>query len=260
MGKKWPKSFCLGPFSSFRPIFSHFWLSTCFCVLYQAACLATHEMLLSLIASCDCKVAGALRRTPAPWSCSTATGRRSSARSLTRGPSPDLDFLALLDLLAFLDVLGFCLSIEGRQTGGFQTGGFPDLDLSFLFCPFLSFLGLSRFFRDFPDLLGDGPGIFPIRPFSLSWPIKSTYEEQSRKGPRHNLDLSRKKWETPGFANPPVWLLSIQGILFFLDGFFPSFPGILGSWKRRRTSLLVVFLAFSRNSKERKMRALHQKQ
>ena len=43
------------------------------------------------------------------------------------------------------------------------------------------------FCRDFPDLLGDGPGIFPIRPFSLSRPIKSTYEEQSRKGPRHNL-------------------------------------------------------------------------
>ena len=85
----------------------------------------------------------------------------------------------------------------------FQTGVFPDLDSSFLFCPFLSFLGLSRFFRDFPDLLGDGPGIFPICPFPLSRPIKSTYEEQSRKGPRHNLYLSRKKWETPGFGNPP---------------------------------------------------------
>ena len=35
-----------------------------------------------------------------------------------------------------------------------------------LFCPFLSFLGLSRFFWDFPDLLGDGPGIFPILLFS----------------------------------------------------------------------------------------------
>ena len=94
--------------------------------------------------------------------------------------------------------------LKGRQTGVFQTGGFPDLDSSFPFCPFLSFLGLPRFFRDFPDLLGDGPGIFPIRPVSLSQPIKSTYEEQSRKGPQHNLNLSRKKWETPGFGNPPV--------------------------------------------------------
>ena len=57
--------------------------------------------------------------------------------------------------------------IQGSaKTGGFQTGGFPDLDLSFLFCPFLSLLGLSRFFLDFPDLLGDGPGIFPICHFS----------------------------------------------------------------------------------------------
>ena len=106
-----------------------------------------------------------------------------------------------------LGLPGFTVSLlkfKGRQTGVFQTGRFPDLGSSFLFCPLLSFLGLSRFFRDFPDLLGDGPGIFPIRPVSLSRPIKSTYEEQSRKGPRHNLDLSRRKWETPGFGNPPA--------------------------------------------------------
>ena len=96
---------------------------------------------------------------------------------------------------------------RAAKRGGFQTGGFLDLDLSFLFCPFLSFLGFSRFFSDFPDLLGDGPGIFPICPFPLARPIKSTYEEQSRKGPRHNLDLSRKKvgntrvWKPPGLAS-----------------------------------------------------------
>ena len=100
-------------------------------------------------------------------------------------------------------------SIKGRQTGGFQTGGFPDLDLSFLFCPFLSLLGLSRFFWDFPDLSGDSSGIFPICPFPLSRPINSASEEQSRKGPRHNLDLSRKSGkppglETPGLASPKV--------------------------------------------------------
>ena len=101
---------------------------------------------------------------------------------------------------------------QGPPNGGVSNGG---VSRSGHFCPFLSFfvlffsfLGLSRFFRDFPDLLGDGPGIFPIRPFSLSRPIKSTYEEQSRKGPRHNQDLSRKEWETPGFGNPPVYLLS----------------------------------------------------
>ena len=64
--------------------------------------------------------------------------------------------------------------------GGVSNGG---VSRSGLVLPFLSFLGLSRFFWDFPDLLGDGPGIFPICPFPLSRPIKSTYEEQSRKGP-----------------------------------------------------------------------------
>ena len=88
---------------------------------------------------------------------------------------------------------------QGPLNGGVSNGGvsrsglvLPFLSFFVLFRPFLSFLGLSRFFRDFPDLLANSPGIFPICPFRLSRPIKSTYEEQSRKGPRHNLDLSRK--------------------------------------------------------------------
>ena len=44
---------------------------------------------------------------------------------------------------------------KGRQTGAFQTGGFPYLDLSFLF---LSFFVLFCPFWDFPDF----SGIFPI--------------------------------------------------------------------------------------------------
>ena len=91
--------------------------------------------------------------------------------------------------------------------------------LSFLFCPFLSFFGTFPIFSGiFPILLWDGPGIFPIRPFSLSRPFQSTYEEQSRKGPRHNLDLSRKKWESPWFGNPLVQLLS----RFFLSKECPA--------------------------------------
>ena len=79
-----------------------------------------------------------------------------------------------------LRCLVFFVSSRAAKWGG----GFPDLDLSFLLCPFSSFLGLPGHFWDFPDLLGDGPGIFPICPFPLSRSIKSTYEEQSRKGPR----------------------------------------------------------------------------
>ena len=55
---------------------------------------------------------------------------------------------------------------------------------------------------------GGGGGDFPIRPFPLSRPIKSTYKEQSRKGLRHNLDLSRKKWETPPVLEPPRFSFS----------------------------------------------------
>ena len=68
--------------------------------------------------------------------------------------------------------LRFCQGpLNGVSNGGVSRSG--------LVLPFLSVLGLSRVFRDFPDLLGDGPGIFPICPFPLSRPIKSTYEEQS---------------------------------------------------------------------------------
>ena len=49
---------------------------------------------------------------------------------------------------------------QGPPNGGVSNGGVSHLDSSFLFCPFLSFLGLSRFFRDFPDLLGDGSFLF----------------------------------------------------------------------------------------------------
>ena len=93
--------------------------------------------------------------------------------------------------------------------GGVSNGG---VSRSGLVLPFLSFLGLSRFFWDFPICSGMVRG-FPrfvtflflglLRAPTRNSP-KSPYEEQSRKGPRHNLDLSRKKWETPGFGNPPV--------------------------------------------------------
>ena len=108
--------------------------------------------------------------------------------------------------------MGFVVCCQGPLNGGVQTGGFPDLDLSFLFCPFLSFLGLSRFFWDFPDLLGDGPGIFPICPFPLSRPIKSTYEEQHLRGtvPKGSATQSgpfpkkvgnTRVWKPPGLAS-----------------------------------------------------------
>ena len=109
----------------------------------------------------------------------------------------------------------FCLFFNQgpAKGGGFKRGVFPILDLSFLFCPFLSFLGLSRFFWDFPDFLGDGPGIFPI---CFSRPIKSTYEEQPPKGSATQSGPFSKKvgntrvWNPPGLASlnsrgPNTW-------------------------------------------------------
>ena len=92
---------------------------------------------------------------------------------------------------------------QGPLNGGFQTGGFPFV-LFFVILGLCSiFSGFSRFVRGIS--LSLSAGILPIGPFPLSRPInpsKSTSEEQSRKGPRHNLDLSRNKWETPRFGNP----------------------------------------------------------
>ena len=64
--------------------------------------------------------------------------------------------------------LSFCTKIKGRQTGVFQTGGFPDLDSSFLFCPFLSFIVLF--------------GTFPIFPgFSrFAWGLSGDFPDSSR--------------------------------------------------------------------------------
>ena len=94
---------------------------------------------------------------------------------------------------------------RGPLNGGGSNGG---VSRSGLVLPFLSFLGLSRFFLGFSPFARRWIGDFPDLSFSLSRPIKSPYEEQSRKGPRHNLDLSPKKWETSGFGNPQVHLLS----------------------------------------------------
>ena len=49
------------------------------------------------------------------------------------------------------DIAADFVKSRAAKRGVFQTGGFPDLDLSFLFCPFCPFW-------DFPDF----SGIFPI--------------------------------------------------------------------------------------------------
>ena len=83
--------------------------------------------------------------------------------------------------------------------GGFQTGGFPDLDLSFLFCPFW----------DFPDFSGS----FPIcsgtlRGFSRS--VLSLF-----RNPRFSFSQFFGAGEHP--PKPPFWkhLLRTPEVVYF---------------------------------------------
>ena len=106
---------------------------------------------------------------------------------------------AIQKSLAIAVAMPWCTYVKGRQTGGFQTGAFPDLDLSFLFCQlFCPTWG-------FPDF----SGTFPICPEMVRFPDSSllflslSYEEQSRKGLGHNLDLSRKKVGSPPDLETP---------------------------------------------------------
>ena len=99
----------------------------------------------------------------------------------------------------------------------FQTGGFPDLDSSFLFCPFWDFADFSRFFSrfargwsgDFPDssrfsiflgLLRAPPRNSPERVRDTIW----TFPEKSGKHPG---------LETPRFSfihKAPTYPLQIR--------------------------------------------------
>ena len=89
---------------------------------------------------------------------------------------------------------------QGPLDRGLSNGRFPNLDSSVPICPCLSFLGLSRFWRIFPVFLG-----FLVCPFLVLGPLKvRTHKEHSRKGPRHNQDLSRKRSGKPPVCKPPA--------------------------------------------------------
>ena len=89
--------------------------------------------------------------------------------------------------------------------GGFKRRGFPNLDLSILSCPFLSFLDLSRFSGVFPFFSGFLSRLF----LSLFLSVLETPTRTFPKGPRHNQDLSRKEGN-PWFRNPLLPSLNFQ--------------------------------------------------
>ena len=104
---------------------------------------------------------------------------------------------------------------RAAKRGGVQTGGFPDLDLSFLCCPFLSFLGLSRFFWDFPDLLGMVQGFSPFVPFLFLGLLRAP----TRNSPERVRDtiwtFPEKRCETPGLDTPG---LALNFGIFWIGG------------------------------------------
>ena len=142
---------------------------------------------------------------------------------------------------------------RAAKRGGFQTGGFPDLDLSFLFCPFLSFLGLSRF-----------SGIFPIygmvRRFSrvVLFLFLGLWRAPTRNSPERVRDTiwpfpkkvgNNRVWKHPGLASLKFlckshigYMRNVFGVLFVMlsgwsaDLYLASFLGAnLATRNKNRT-------------------------
>ena len=101
-------------------------------------------------------------------------------------------------------------SRAGRRRGFKRGGGFPDLDLSFHFCPFLS----SVFSGTFPICPGFSQFSLGFSRSVLFLPLGlveiRTYKEHSRQGPRHNQELSRKNGNPPRFGNLSRWTPKMQ--------------------------------------------------
>ena len=111
---------------------------------------------------------------------------------------------------------------QGPPNGGVSNGG---VSRSGLVLPFLSFLGLSRFYRDFPDLLRDVRGFSRFVPFLflglLRAPTRNspervrdtiwTFPEKSGKPPGLETPRFSFSQDTPllcamGFFGGPIWL------------------------------------------------------
>ena len=113
------------------------------------------------------------------------------------------------------DLQGALSATRGLAPGwlGTHQRGASRSGLVLPFCPFSSFfvlLGLSRFFWDFPDLLG------MVRGFSrfVTFLFLGLLRAPTRNSPERVRDTiwtfpEKVPWETPRFGNPPGSLLSI---------------------------------------------------
>ena len=119
---------------------------------------------------------------------------------------------------------------RAAKRGGFKRGGFKrGVSRSGLVLPFLSFLGLSRFFRDFPICLGTLPGFSRFALFLflglLTAPARNspervrdtirTFPEKSGKSP--GLETPRSSFSQKFFPQCPL----CKACLWSATGHFP---------------------------------------
>ena len=123
------------------------------------------------------------------WCVLTLASKRGKTTILSLPPKNRSDLPAISSAI-------FWRFFQRPLNGGVSNGG---VSRSGLVLPFLPFLGLSRFFRDFPDLLGDSPGIFPICPFPLSQPINRNNPERVRDT---IWTFPEKSGKPPGLETP----------------------------------------------------------
>ena len=109
---------------------------------------------------------------------------------------------------------------KGR-TGVFQTGGFPDLDLSFLFCLFCPFWDFPDFLGIFPICLGMVRGFSRFALFLLLGPLTAP----TRNSPERVRDtiwtFPKKSGKHPGLETPRF---------SFSQGFLQGGGGNLNCW------------------------------
>ena len=82
--------------------------------------------------------------------------------------------------------------------GGVSNGGISRSGLVLPFCPFWDFPD----FPDFPDLLGDGPGIFPVRPFLFLGLLRAPTRNSPERVPDTIWTFPEKSGKPPGLETP----------------------------------------------------------
>ena len=185
-------------------------------------------------------------KTKTPRICGTKKTPRKQKHQGTEGQGTDPAFVALRSNRA---IGVHSCSIQGLLNGGVSNGGgFPNLDLSFIFCPFLSFLGLSRFFWDFPICSG------MVRGFSRF--VRFLFLGLSRAPMRNSPETIRdtfwtfpeKKWETPRSLRAQSWAAANGGVTNGgLRGVCPPFMEI--GRNRPKSPFFCLFRPFPEGSK-----------